>query len=425
MSTESNKHVDNSDPGAPPAAALPEEAIRPKGASARQVLHQLAGIARKMDWRILGAVLLAAIAIPVWRAVEAHAKPEAPQSSVSSTLTVPVGRVIREDLYVEVPIVAEFRPYEEVELHAKVAGYVSEMKVDFGDRVKAGQLLATLEVPELQAQLTDAIAVEHRTEAEYRGVHTNYTRLLKVFKENPNLVAEQDLDTSEAKDGTAEAAIAAAKAEVERYQTLVAYTRITAPFGGVITHRYVDPGALIQAGTASETQSLPLVRVSDNYRLRLDFQVEVKYVKDVHVGDKVTVLVESMGNRSFKGTITRSSLRVNGDTRTMPTEIEVPNPNLELVPGMYARVMFPVERHPQALAIPIEAVPPGQTNSVYVVNDQNEVEEQPVTLGLDTPTKYEVLAGLKEGQMVLTGRFSEVRPGQKVETRIDPALAKD
>jgi RND family efflux transporter MFP subunit len=299
------------------------------------------------------------------------------------------------------------------------------MNVDFGDRVKAGQLLATLEVPELQAQLTNAIAVARRAEAEYRAAHTNYIRLIAVTKNNPNLVAQQDLDNAEARDGTSDAAVAAARAEVERYQTLVGYTHITAPFNGVITHRYADPGALIQAGTVSETQSLPLVRVSDNYRLRLDFPVEVKYVKDVHVGDAVEVRVESLGDESFTGTITRASLRVNQATRTMTTEIEVPNPNLKLVPGMYARVMLPVERHPQALAIPIEAVPPGQTNSVFVVNEQNVIEEQPVKLGLDTPAKYEVISGLKEGQLVVTGRFSEVRPGQKVDTRVVGALAKD
>jgi RND family efflux transporter MFP subunit len=425
MSAETNHHVDNSSSGALPPAPPPDKPVRPTGVSARQVLQRLPGIIRKANWRIIAVFVLAAIAIPVWRALEAHAKSEPTRSPAAPALAVPVCRVTREDLYIQVPVVAEFRPYQEVELHAKVSGYVSQMNVDFGDRVKAGQPLATLEVPELNAQLANAIAAERRAEAEYRAAATNYTRLAAVVKDNPNLVAQQDLDNAEAKDGTAEAGVAAAKAEVERYQTLVGYTHITAPFGGVITRRFVDPGALIQAGTASETQSLPLVRVSDNYHLRLDFPVEVKYVKDVHVGDPVDVRVESLGDRSFKGTITRSSLRVNQDTRTMTTEIEVPNPNLDLVPGMYARVMLPVERRPQALTIPIESVPPGQTSSVYVVNDRNEVEERPVRLGLDTPTKYEVLDGLKEGQMVITGRFSEVHPGQKVETRIVGPLAKD
>jgi RND family efflux transporter MFP subunit len=425
MSTEINHHSDDS---APPASAPPPpgELGKPNGTIPSEGLKPLLGILGKLDWRIVAVVLLVIIAIPVWRAIAPRVNSSPGQNPPSTaSLTVPVSQVTRQDLDVQVPIVAEFRPYEEVELHAKVSGYVSQMNVDFGDRVKAGQLLATLEVPELLAQLTNAIAVGRRAEAEYRAAHTNYVRLVQVVKDNPNLVAQQDIDNAEAKDGTAEAAVAAAKAEVERYQTLVSYTHITAPFAGVITHRFVDPGALIQSGTTSETQSLPLVRVSDNYRLRLDFPVEVKYVKDVHVGDPVDVLVESLGDRRFKGTITRASLRVSEATRTMTTEIEVPNPNLELVPGMYARVMLPVERHPQALAVPIDAVPPGRTNSVYVLNDKNEIEERPVTLGLDTPTKVEVITGLKEGEKVLTGRFSEVRSGQKVEMKLVDSTGKE
>ena len=418
MSTEINHNSEKSKapPSLPLASTGPAE---PTLTIAREASKPSGGILGKLDWRVIAVLLLVLIAIPVWRAIEPRAKSGPEQNPpLAELLTVPVSQVTRQDLYIQVPIVAEFRPYEEVELHAKVSGYVNAMNVDFGDRVKAGQLLATLEVPELQAQLTNAVAVEHRAEAEYRAAHTNYVRLAKVVKDNPNLVAEQDLDNAEAKDGTTEAAVAAGQAEVERYHTLVSYTRITAPFAGVITHRYVDPGALIQAGTASETQSLPLVRVSDNYRLRLDFQVEVKYVKDVRVGDTVDVLVESLGDRRFKGTITRASLRVNEVTRTMTTEIEVANPNLELVPGMYARVLLPVERHSQALAVPIDAVPPGRTNSVYLVNDKNEIEERPVTLGMDTPTKFEVLTGLKQGEKVLIGRFSEVRPGQRVEAKL-------
>jgi len=368
------------------------------------------------------ALLIGLLAVLVWRGISGHAKETAPSTAAALVPPkVPVGRVTREDLYNEVPMAAEFRPYEEVELHAKVSGYVSQMNVDFGDRVKAGQLLATLEVPELLDQLHNALAVEQRAQADYRGAHLDYTRLLAVVKDHPNLVAQQELDTAQAKDGTAEAAIAAAKADVERYQTLVAYTKITAPFDGVVTRRYADPGALIQAGTASETQSMPLVRVSDNYLLRLDFPVSALWVKDIRVGDAVEVRVESLGGKSFTGAITRSTLRVNSDTRTMMTEIEVPNPNLELVPGMYAEVVLKVQRRPQALVIPIEAVPAGQTSSVYVVTEPGQIQERQVSFGINTPTKFEVTAGLKEGELVFVGRRSQVHPGEKVQpTLIDP-----
>jgi RND family efflux transporter MFP subunit len=321
-------------------------------------------------------------------------------------------------------IPAEFRPYEEVELHAKVSGFVREMKVDFGDRVKAGQLLATLEVPELQDELHNAIATEQKAEADYTNAHLIYMRLAAVNKEHPNLVAQQDLDTADAKDRTTAAAIAATKADVGKYNTLVAYTFITAPFDGVITKRYADPGALIQAGTTSDTQSLPLVRVSDNYRLRLDFFVSQRYVKDTHVGDTVEVRVESQGGKTFTGAITRTTERVEELTRKLTTEIEVPNPNLELVPGTYAEVVLKVESHPHALAIPAEAVPPGQQSSVYLINDQHQIEVRPVTLGLETPNSYEVLAGLKEGDLVLVGSRSQVKPGQTVEPKLINSLAQ-
>ena len=385
----------------------------------------LTGRLRRIDWRIAGLVLVAGLSILVWRAVSAHAKPQIGRRRQPQALPVAVARVTRQDLYNEVTFPAEFRPYVEVELHAKVSGYVREMKVDFGDRVKAGQLLATLEVPELHDELHNAIATQQKAEADYTNAHLIYQRLAAVNKDHPNLVAQQDLDTAEANDRTTAAAIAAAKADVEKYQTLVDYTRITAPFDGVITKRYADPGALIQAGTASDTQSLPLVRVSDNYLLRLDFPVDQTYVKDVHVGDSVEVRVESLGGKTFTGTITRSTLKVNEDTRTMMTEIEVPNPKLEIVPGMYARVVLKVQRRPQALAIPIQAVPPGYGASVYVVNGQHEIEERPVTLGLETPTEYEVTSGLKEGDLVLIGSRSQVQPGQKVEPKVVASLAAE
>jgi RND family efflux transporter MFP subunit len=205
---------------------------------------------------------------------------------------------------------------------------------------------------------------------------------------------------------------------VEKYQTLLAYTRITAPFDGVITRRYADPGSLIQAGTASDTQSMPLVRLSDNYHLRLDFPVSVKYVKDIQIGDPVEVRVEFLGGKSFTGKISRSARKVDEDTRTMITEVEVPNPDLELVPGMYATVALKVERRPQALAVPTEAISIGKTTSVYLINSRQEIEERPVTTGLEMPGKYEIVSGLKEGDLVLVGSRSQVRPGQRVEAKL-------
>jgi RND family efflux transporter MFP subunit len=370
-----------------------------------------------LNWRLGLVLVLAAGSVPVWRATSSRATVR--RAGVGAAVpTVAVACVEREDLYNEVLIPAEFRPYEQVDLHAKVSGYVQGITVDIGDQVKAGQLLAKLEVPELQDQLNEALATQKKAEADYRASHLAYTRLLAVDRQNPNLVVQQELDAAEAKDHTTEAATAAAKAVVERYQTLLAYTRITAPFDGVITHRYADPGSLIQSGTASDTQSLPLVRIADNYRLRLDFPVAVGNVKDVHVGDPVEVRVESLGGKRLSSVISRFTHKVNDDTRTMTTEIEVPNPNLELTPGMYAQVLLKVQKSPHALSIPTEAVSPEKNTTVYVVGRGGQIEERSVTLGLETPTRYEVKNGLKEGDLVLVGGRSELRPGQKVQPKL-------
>jgi RND family efflux transporter MFP subunit len=363
---------------------------------------------------LLGAistVILILILGALWAAHRAHG--QAPVASdLAITPTASVAKVTREDLFKEVTISAEFRPYEEVTLHAKVTGYVSEMNVDFGDQVKAGQLLATLEVPELQAELANAQAAKAKAEADFNNARLIYTRLLAVNKDHPNLVAQQELDTAQANDLTATATIAAAKADFEKLEAMVGYTQITAPFDGVVTHRYADPGTLIDA------QSLPVVQVSDNYRLRLDFPVTVDYVKDIHLGDPVEVCVDSLNGKTIAGTIARFTHEVDDNTRTMMTEIEVPNPDLRLVPGMYATVVLKVEKRSQTLTVPTEAVAGEKSPTVYVINGDNQIEERPVTLGLETPNKYEILSGLQEDDLVVIGSRAGFQAGQKVEPKL-------
>jgi RND family efflux transporter MFP subunit len=419
MSIETSKPSNDPLPAEAEKPAFPSE--RPKA----DLVHQFAGLkrnlARLVNWRIGALILVLATSIVVWRAKSSRASAS---PAPAHALPVAVARVTREDLFKEVTIPAEFRPYLKVELHAKVSGYVDQINVDIGDQVKAGQLLARLEVPELRDELARAKAAEKRAEADYKDAHLVYTRLQAVEKEHPNLVAQQELDAAESKDATTEAAIAAAKAEVQKEQTLLGYTQIIAPFDGVITRRYADPGSLIQAGTASDTQSMPLVCLSDNYRLRLDTAVSVDYVKDIHIGDQLDVLVESLTNKVIKGTISRVAQKVDDETRTMITEVDVPNPKLELVPGMYARVVLRVERRPGALTVPTEAIASDKNTSVFVVNGEQEIEERQVTTGLETPTQFEVLSGLKEGDLVLIGSRSQVKPGQKVEAKLVGSLAE-
>lgn len=365
---------------------------------------------------MLGAAALALLAGTgvFWLAHRASA--QSPDLQPASVPVAGVARVTRKDLAKDVTIAAEFRPYVQAELNAKVSGYIGQMNVDFGDQVKAGQLLATIEVPELESQLVNAQAVEQKAEADFTNANLIYTRLVAVNQSHPNLVAQQDLDTAEANDHATAAAIAAAQAEVAKCRTLVGYTNITAPFDGVVTMRSADPGQLVQAGTTGQAHAI--LRVSDNYRLRLDFPVTVDYVKDIRVGDPVTVRVESLNNKIIKGNITRFTQDVDDTTRTMMTEIEVPNSDLELKPGMYATVSLKVEKHAGALAVPVEAVSSGKSTAVFVVNHDNQIEERPVTLGLETPDDYEVLSGLKEGDLVIVGNRAAFQAGQKVEPKL-------
>jgi len=376
------------------------------------------GTRGRLTWGLV-ALALIVISSLVWSRFWKHPANAGTAEPVSIP-SVAVAKADREDLYKEITIPAEFRPYTDVDVHAKVSGYVKQMKVDIGDRVKAGQLLAELEVPELKDELDQAIAARNRADAEYRDAHLAYTRLLAVNKTHPNLIAQQDMDTAEAKDAAAQGALGAAQADVGKYQTLFAYTRITAPFPGVVTKRYADPGALIQAGTTSQTQSMPLVRVSDNTLLRLDFPVSVDYVTSIRVDAPIQVSVSSLGGRTFEGKIKRFTEKIDDSTRTMIAEMEVPNPKLDLVPGMYATVSLRVEERPHALAIPVEAAAAG-SRSVLVVNAADRLEQRPITLGLETPTRYEVLSGLKEGDLVMIGNPAQLAVGQKVDPQVQNA----
>jgi len=393
-------------PGVSPASGQPHE-VRLKIPSQQRPR-------KKSKWPLL-FVLLAAIAVMVY--LIEHSRRNAAESTEGPLATVAVAKVLREDLYNEVQIPAEFRAYLQSELHAVVTGYVSKMNVDFGDKVKQGQVLAVIEVPELVAQLHMAQGKLDQAEADYSNAHLMYTRLETVRKEQPKLVAQQDIDTAQSKDAATKAAIASAKAEVERYEALVNYTNITAPFDGVITQRYVDPGALVQAGTSSD-RSAPLFRLSDNYHLRLDFPVSVDYVKEVRVGDSVTVRIDSLSGKIHTGKIVRFKNEVNDETRTMITEIELENPDLEIIPGMYAVALFKFGARPKALAIPTQAIGNPKDPVVYVVNANHEIEERKVKLGIEMADKYEAVDGVKEGDLVVVSSGAKVHPGQKVEPKL-------
>ncbi len=382
----------------------------------------------KVDWR-MGMGLLAVVSVvAVWRAAIGHAKPTV---AAEPAVAAAVAKICREDLARELVCDAELRPWQEIDLHAKVAGYLQRIDVDIGDKVEAGQLLAIIEIPELADDIERAKAtLKRRTEEVARAQagfdqdHLVYSRLAAVDKAQSGLVAQQELDAALEKDRSAASSLAAAQAEVDvakaelnKLQTMLKYSRITAPFAGMITRRYADPGALIQAGTSSSTQTLPLVRLSQNDRLRLNFPVSVTYIPWVKPGDEVRIHIDSL-REPFGAKIARLAQKVETATRTMIVEADLTNADYRLVPGMYASVVLRLERRPNALAVPIEAVSREKSCSVLVVGKENRIEERPITPGFETPEKLEVLTGLNENDLVVIGHRSEFKPGQSVQPRL-------
>jgi len=400
---------------------------------------------RKSGWEATLAPLL--IGVLLMTAGCSHEEPgSAEAAGGDKILNVAVSKVVRADLSQGLRIAAEFRPFQEIDVHAKVAGYMKHIYVDVGDRVKKGQTLAILEVPELQDELNQAAAAlrqsqqevdqaQHelrRAQADYTVAHLSYTRLEGVMKTRPELIAQQDVDDAEGKDQATEARVEAAKAGLaatqehfqeatanrERVQALFDYTKMTAPFDGVITWRYADTGAMVAAGTSSERQALPVVKLSQNGLLRLDIPVPETNVPAVRLGKKLSVEVQAL-NKTFEGTVARFADKVDDATRTMITEVDVPNPKLEIVPGMYAYVSFPVMEKKNALAVPIQAISrQGNKAIAYCISNDNRVEVRPVTVGIETRSQIEVLSGLSEGERVVVGNTSQLRQGQIVAPRI-------
>jgi RND family efflux transporter MFP subunit len=357
--------------------------------------------------------------------------------------TVGVTPVIRKPMMRQLTVSSELVPFQEIDVYAKESGYVKELLVDYGSRVQKGQLMAVLEIPELEIQLqqdTAAIAsaaerVTHaqheseRLEAQHQVVHLQSDRLSGVAKTRPGLVAQQEIDDAQGKDLALEAQVEAgksayetaksqldeAKAKLDRDKVMFDYARITAPFAGVVTQRYANLGTLMQAGTSSSTQVLPLVRLSQDDLFRLVIPVPESYVKYIRVNDPVQVHVPSL-DKVVPGKVARFSVDVTADTRTMHTEVDVLNPSHSLMPGLYAEATLTLERKNSALVLPLQAVnQAGDRATIFLVDPNNTLQERQIVLGLQTSTDAEVLSGLNEGDRVVVSDRSALKAGMHVK----------
>lgn len=365
--------------------------------------------------------------------------------TASEVPAVPVATVGLQDLDTKVTLTAEFEPYQEIDVMSKLTGYVREIGVDVGDRVRRGQQLASLDVPEMQDELTKSAAAidqadaelaaatedARRAESTHELAHLSYERIRRVADAEPGLVPRQDVDEVRVRDTVAEAQTAAARsrlkaaeqkirvsrAEHARLETLFHYSSIAAPYDGVVTRRYANVGTMLQPNGSPQTSGV--VRIAEEKRLRLILPVPEVAVPSLKVGAPVSVLVPSLG-RSFDGQVARSTNRIQQATRTMDTQVDVKNDDDLLVPGMYAQVELSTAHRPNTLSVPIDAIDrAGGTARAYAVGDDGVVHVAAVTLGLETAQFVEVRSGLSEGQRVILGRHADLRDGEHVRPRME------
>ncbi len=384
--------------------------------------HCAKNLAHFLGLTLLGLAL-------IWESACSHFTQADPQAAAGpGKAAVGVIAAKRKDLTRTISLPGSLVAFYEATLYGKVAGYLRSIKVDKGDTVRRGQTLAVLEVPEMvdevdQAQATyqEALANLNQAKAEAELQAVTYKRYNEVHSKDPDAVANQELDqyrnkyeVAEANVKLAEARVATADANRHRLIALHQYAIISAPFSGVITARFVDPGALIQAATSS-TQGQPVVTIQDLDTIRVYVSVPEVNIPLIHIGTSAVLTNAAYPGKVFTASVTRFAEALDPSTRTMKTEIDVPNRQRFLRPGMYADVTLAIEKVRNALVVPDSAlVVEGSRKYVWLVRGAaaHRVE---VETGMDDGAEAEIRSGVKgEEQVVVAGKDSLVE-GKAVE----------
>jgi membrane fusion protein, multidrug efflux system len=359
---------------------------------------------------LLAIVLAAAAPLSGCHHENAEAPAEAPQ--------VVVIRPQRGEAIRSITLPGDAVGYYQSALYAKVTGYLKDIRVDKGDQVKKGEVLANIEVPELRQRLDRA-----RSNLEIQRL--TYERLDKVWKDDPRLIARQDVDMAYSK-------FQQAQAEANELAAMVAYTQIVAPFDGIVTERFVDPGALIKAGGQDSATApmegsanaggtaAPVVSVADISKLRVYVYVPQDAVGYVRVGMPVQVEFRELPGHTYTASVARFAHSLDLSTRTMLTEIDLDNSRREIYPGMYANATLELERHNDAIKLPNSAVAENPNGGHFVlVARGGRLEEIPVTIGINTGIYMEITSGLSGSEEVVRSLTAALSNGEQVRTVLD------
>lgn len=314
-------------------------------------------------------------------------------SATETAVRVKTIKPARQDIVRKVVLPATIRADSEVTLYAKATGFLKSITKDRGDRVKAGELIAVLEIPEMNSEIAHA-------KASFALEETTLKRLEAIRKVEKSAVTDQDLDLSRAKRDMAEAT-------VKRLETMRGYTEIRAPFDGAVTERYADPGAFIQLGK--------LVSLVDISKVRVLVEVPESEVRFSPVGTEAQVRLDALPGKQVAGRVSRISGALDPVMRTMRVEIDLPNPDLSIYPGMYARVELGVERHPNVWVIPSRAVAVSQDKSFVFVNSGGKAKKVSVTLGTHDGEWSEARSGLQGDEVILLPEGRALVEGMAVQ----------
>jgi membrane fusion protein (multidrug efflux system) len=292
---------------------------------------------------------------------------------------------------------AQIIPFQQATLYAKVSGYLKTITVDKGDPVKAGAVLARIEIPEL-------VAARARQQAELRAAQADYSRLQESLQKLPDLVVPDTVDQARGR-------FEVARASLEQSETLLGYATITAPFSGIITQRYVDPGALIQAGSSTSA----IVTLMDFSKVRLQTAVPEAEASRVSAGQPVQVTTDNLPGMQFDGKVTRFSYALDAASRTMLAEVILENPALALRPEMLVNAKIGIEHKEHALLMPEESLVMEKANAfAYTVNG-GKARKHPIKVGFNDGKEVEVLEGLSASDTVILAGKLKLSDGQAVQ----------
>ena len=320
----------------------------------------------------------------------------------AAPLEVKTARAQRGEIFHYVALPGTLRADQQVTLYPKVAGYLKTIAVDKGDQVRAGQVLAEIEVPELVAEVA-----RYRADVEVADVA--FRRVTTAQAKSPDLIVPATVDEAKAR-------VQIAKANLARTETLLGYTHIVAPFAGTITMRFADAGAFLAAPSAGgSAQNAALFTLADFHTVRAQVAVPEIEVARVRVGQPVKVSVDGLPGKVFAGQVSRIGYALDEATRTMLVEADLANPDGELRPGMYARARIGVEQHTDALLIPADALVMEKTAAFAFVATGGKAQKIPLTIGFNDGQQVEVLKGLDAAQsVILVGKLTLV-PDQAVK----------